>query len=76
MSKRASIKKAEWNYTREESYKKSCLTIAFNNGFDLIERDLNIYKTEDSGEVLLCSPDKSKSIWYETWILLMKQFGK
>jgi hypothetical protein len=72
MKKNSSTQKAEWNSTREEFYMKSCLSIAFENGFALIERDSKVYKIDDSNELLICSPDKVKTIWYETWLIQKK----
>jgi hypothetical protein len=72
MKKRFTQSKNEWSDTREDQYKSDSLSIAFELGFELIERDTKVYKLEQDSETLICEPDKPKSLWYETWLKLRK----
>ena len=72
MKKRSSVEKANWSSTREEWYKAESLRMAFNMGFELIERDDRIFKITPNKEDLFCEPTKIKTLWFETWAQLVK----
>lgn len=72
MKERFTQSKNEWSDTREEKYKTDSMSIAYELGFELIERDTKVYKLEENSETLICEPDKPKTLWYETWMKLRK----
>ncbi len=72
MKKRFAQSKHEWSETREDKYKSDSLSIAYELGFELVERDTKVYKLEHDSETIFCESDKPKSLWYETWLELSK----
>ncbi|NNV58024.1 hypothetical protein [Limnovirga soli] len=70
MKKRSSLDKAQWTNTREEQYRKACDEILFVINSELIIKTDKVYLKTENHEIFLLKIDKSKSMWYELWLIL------
>lgn len=72
MKNRFAQEKNDLSETREEKYKTDSMNIAYELGFELIERDTKVSKIEGNLKTLICPPVKPKTLLYETWRNLRK----
>lgn len=74
MSKRVSPKPAAFADQREREYWHAAQDIAFRAGASLVARGGATWLIQDGGERLVCEPRKPERIWYETWLVLKREF--
>jgi hypothetical protein len=74
MARRVSPKPTQFNQRHEEQYWHEAQDIAFLAGASLVERDGCTWLLFDDREQLICQPQDSSRIWFETWAKLKDEF--
>jgi len=72
--KRSAITKSEYYGALEKSFERKARDFAFEAGFQLQVRGLEVFVQKDGQSELLCVADSSRHFWRTIWRAMTVQF--
>ena len=60
----------------QKAYWHMCQDIAYRAGVSLVLRDDAAWIVSDDGEMLICEPQVSGRVWFETWVVMHDEYRR